>query len=42
MQKKISKSFWFFTSLDLNWLRKIVSIKRRVLLIGSECVNKHS
>ena len=40
LKKKIQKNFFYLESLDLNWLRKTFSIPQRILVIGSECVNK--
>ena len=40
LKKKTQKNIFYLESLDLNWLRKIVSIRQRILVIGSECVNK--
>ena len=42
MQRKIKKNFFFVRYEYLNWLREIVSIKKRILVIGSQFVNKQS
>ena len=42
MQRKIKKKFFFVRYEYLNWLREIVSIKKRILAIGSQFVNKQS
>ena len=42
MQKKLRKSIFFLRYEYLNWLPEIVSIKKRILVIGSQCVNKQS
>ena len=42
MQRKIKKKFFFVRYEYLNWLREIVSIKKRILVIGSQFVNKQS
>ena len=41
MEKKIPGkvfSFWL-RLLHMNWLHEIVSIKKRILVFGSQCVN---
>ena len=41
MQRKVEKkSFFFLRCKYLNWLHEIVSIKKRILVIDSQCVNK--
>ena len=42
MQRKIKKKIFFVRYEYLNWLREIVSIKKRILVIGSQFVNKQS
>ena len=42
MQRKIKKKSFFLRYEHLNWLREIVSIKKRMLVIGSQFVNKQS
>ena len=43
LKKKTQKNIFYLESLDLNWLRKIVSIRQRILVIGTECVkNSHN
>ena len=42
MQRKVKKKFFFVRYEYLNWLREIVSIKKRILVIGSQFVNKQS
>ena len=42
MQRKIKKKFFFVRYEYLNWLREIVSIKKRILVIGSQFVKKQS
>ena len=42
MQRKIKKKFFFVRYEYLNWLREIVSVKKRILVIGSQFVNKQS
>ena len=41
-RKKIRKYFLFFRYLHLKILLEIVSIKKKILLIGSQWVNKQS
>ena len=40
--KEIGKSFLFLGELHLNWLCLIVPVKRKILVIFSQCVNKQS
>ena len=39
--KKFRKSFSFLTQVHFNKERRIVAILNRILVIGSQCVNKH-
>ena len=42
MEKNIRKSFSFSRYSHRNWLTEIVSINKRVLAIGTQCVGKQS
>ena len=42
MQKKFAKYFWFLMYLHVKMLLEIVSLKKRILIIGSQWVNKKS
>ena len=41
-KKKIEKKFFFLREWHLNQLRLIVSIKQKMLVIGSQCIKKQS
>ena len=40
--KKLRKCFFFLRELDLNRERQILTIRNRILVIGSPCVNKQT
>ena len=42
MHEKIEKRFLFVRYMHLNMLQKIVSIKKRILVIGRQGVKKRS
>ena len=42
MQKTIRKIFSFVRKLQMNMLSYFASIKKRIHIIGSQCVNKQS
>ena len=41
-KKKIEKKIFFLREWHLNQLRLIVSIKQKMLVIGSQCIKKQS
>ena len=41
LNKKFRKSFSFLTQVHLSRDRQIVTIQKRILVIGSQCVDKH-
>ena len=40
MKEEIDKKVFVFEIMRPNWYRQIVSIKKRILVISTQCVNK--